>query len=254
MLLVLLPHLSSALVCRPGPATHAARRSAGAKMVLDAPFAPEEAKAANEGPEMLPSVPTPADGPSSLSPAPAVLDVPTPGDSPLSLSPAPALLDTPAGMEPASLLPSSLPSLPSSVSETASSLGQAFMDQGSVFIERDYLPMIATGVLLPLGLLLGLMLIDGLRGLSRLISGTKIEPIIASGPLAEESGEEGGELWAADASFDKTLSAWPAILQLKRRGASKTAAAARTAPARARGIRAREVAPCASEAARCYLG
>ena len=80
---------------------------------------------------------------------------------------------------------------------------------------NEYLPLIAAFTVLPILSFLGYILIDGVTGLFRMASGTKSGIIVTSGPLAAEE-DLYASVWKDDASFSDALSAWPAILQVKR--------------------------------------
>lgn len=90
-----------------------------------------------------------------------------------------------------------------------------FTEVASHWVNIDYLPLILVFTVLPILSFLGYILIDGVTGLFRMASGAKTEIIATSGPLAPEE-DLYASVWKDDASVDKALSAWPAILQVKR--------------------------------------
>ena len=141
---------------------------------------------------------------------PAVAMVPAVDALPVDTAPAP-LVGAPDTL-PSLVLPEGLDSVPSlpALPEPLASLARA----ASESVDSELLPIIAASTLLPIGLLLGFILIDSLTGLVSQMSGKSQEIISAAGPLAAEDGE--GSVWDEDTTFEQTQSAWPAILALKR--------------------------------------
>lgn len=100
--------------------------------------------------------------------------------------------------------------------DSLAAMAASFEEVASHWVKIEYLPLIAVFTVLPILSFLGYILIDGVTGLFRMISGGKNDPeVTASGPLAAEEDLYASE-WKEDTSVNEALSAWPAILQIKR--------------------------------------
>jgi len=121
-----------------------------------------------------------------------------------------APLDATSSLPSLPSLPTELSSLPSLPSLPTSSLA---LPDTSGWIDSEMLPVVVGGVLLPTGLFALLLVTDLLRDVFALVTGgAKKRPEIEAMPFTPEV----DEAMAADESFANELSAWPAILGIKK--------------------------------------
>lgn len=139
---------------------------------------------------------------------PAVVEPPVATMAPDVSMTAPPSVASDVVLSPSADADADLSSIFSSLSELAESLQEASKD----YIDPNFFPVVATFVLVPVSLFFILLLVDSVNALIRLVTDAKTETITANGPVTAE----GGGVWDEDASFDDALSAWPAILELKR--------------------------------------
>ncbi len=99
--------------------------------------------------------------------------------------------------------------------ESLAAMAADFTEVASHWVNIQYLPLIAVFTVLPILSFLGYIFIDAVTGLFRMVSGAKTEIIATSGPLAPEE-DLYASVWKDDTSVNEALSAWPAILQVKR--------------------------------------